>query len=399
MVNETSPIRKESKKLWRVGKEELEYVRQAIESGLTGQFTKIFEAKFAEKFGVEYAVAVNSGTSALHAALAGLGVKPGDEVIVPPLTFSATATCVLYLGAIPVFADIDPNTWNIDPESIASKVTEKTKAIITVSIYGLSPDMDAIMEIAKKNKLKVLEDCAQCVLGLYKGRISGTIGDAAIFSLQRSKHLTVGDGGVLITNSEKTAEYARKFADLGYRSLTAKPISNENFKELIQRPDYKRHEFVGYNFRMPEVCSAMAIAQLEKVESLVEKRIRIAEMYDDVVADCNWLVPQQTPTGYKHSYWTYVLALDTGRVSWQDFRKAFLAAGGEPFYACWSLVYLEPAFEGMSFPEHGVRYEQGLCPVAESIQPRLIQLKTNFESLEYAQQQADILGKVISSIS
>ncbi len=195
-----------SNKLWRVGAEELNYVQQAIEGGLTGEFTKIFEARFAKKFGAEYAIALNSGTSALHAAVAALGIKEGDEVIVPPMTFIATAFAPLYVGAVPVFADVDPQTFIIDPEDIRRKITPRTKAIITVSLYGLSPEMDQIMEIAKQYGLKVIEDNAQCVFGRYKGQVVGSFGDISIFSLQRSKHLTSGDGGVAIINDEKTAE-------------------------------------------------------------------------------------------------------------------------------------------------------------------------------------------------
>ena len=223
-----------SKKLWRVDELELEYVKEAIDTGLTGVMTKRFEARFAEKFDSKYAVAVNSGTSALHAALLALGVGPGDEVIVPPLTFIATTYAVLYVGAIPVFSDINSETFNIDPGLVEEKITSRTKAIVTVSLYGLPPEMNSIMDIAKRYKLKVLEDNAQCVLGKYENKIAGTIGDISIFSLQRSKHLTTGDGGVVITSDESLAEKCRKFADLGYRTLTAKSITNEDIKEKIQ---------------------------------------------------------------------------------------------------------------------------------------------------------------------
>ena len=389
-----------SKKLWRVGTEELKYVQQALEGGLTGEFTKTFEARFTEKFGVEYAIAVNSGTSALHAAMAALDIGPGDEVIVPPLTFIATAFAPLFVGAVPVFADVDPLTFNIDPQAIRKKITTKTKAIITVSLYGLPPEMDQIMEIAVQHGLKVVEDNAQCVLGRYKGQIVGTLGDISIFSLQRSKHLTSGDGGIAITNNEKVAKKFRQFADLGYINLTAKPISNENFKETIQRPDFKRHEFVGYNFRMPEVCAAMGLAQLDKMEVLLEKRIAIAELYDKAIKGCDWLVPQKTPEELVHSYWTYAMKLDVKQksITWLDFRESFRYSGGFRFYGAWSLSYLEPALDGMTFPDHDIHYSKGLCPIAEALQPYLIQLKTNFESLDDAKKQAIALKKTIEHV-
>ncbi len=381
-----------SKKLWRVNDQDLAYVAQAIEGGLTGKYTKIFESKFAESFGVEYAVALNSGTSALHVALAAMGIGPGDEVITTPLTFAASTFCILYMGATPIFADVDPHTWNIDSKSIEKKITPKTKAIVIVALYGLPADFKAIGAIAKKHHLKILEDNAQCVLGKCGDTLAGSFGDAAIFSLQRSKHLTTGDGGVVITNDEGIAERSRKIADLGYAKLTAKPIVNENFKDQIQDPDYKRHVMLGYNFRMPEVVAAMGIAQLEKMNDLVAKRIAIAELYAQAVKGCSWLTPQASPAGYTHSWWTYVLKLDTNKISWKDFRQRFLALGGDRFYAAWALTYREPALAYMKIP-------QGACPVAESLQPVLIQLKTNFEDLTYAKRQAEILKQTIDAIN
>ncbi len=390
-----------SNKLWRVDQKELDYVAQAIESGLTGEYTKKFEIRFAKQFNSKYAIALNSGTSALHCALGALNIQPGDEVIVPPLTFAATAFSVLYMGAVPVFADVDFDTFNIDSAKINENITSKTKAIITVSLFGLSPAMDEIMSVAKENNLKVVEDNAQCVMGKYKDRVVGSIGDISIFSLQRSKHLTTGDGGVLITSDEKLAERARKFSDLGYRKLSAGSISNENFKEEIQSPTYKRHEFVGYNFRMPEVCAAMALAQLDKVDMLVAKRKACGKLYLDAVAGCDWLIPQNTPNDIEHSYWTFTLRLDVSKIdiSWSDFREKYLSEGGKTYYGTWALTYLEPALEGMEFPDHNIKLEKGLCPIAESLQPYLIQLKTNFEDLEFAKEQAKVLANVIKFFS
>ena len=390
-----------SKKLWRVDELELEYVKEAIDTGLTGVMTKRFEARFAEKFDSKYAIAVNSGTSALHAALLALGIGSGDEVIVPPLTFIATTYAVLYVGAIPVFADINSETFNIDPGLIEEKITHRTKAIVTVSLYGLPPEMNSIMDIAKRYKLRVLEDNAQCVLGKYENKIAGTIGDISIFSLQRSKHLTTGDGGVIITSDESLAEKCRKFADLGYRTLTAKSITNEDIKEKIQQPDFKRHDLIGYNFRMPEVCAAMGLAQLDKIDDLIQKRIKIAKLYIAAVKDCKWLTSQSVASNIRHSYWAFTLKLDTDNfnISWQSFRECFMKNGGKSFYGAWKLSYLEPSLLGMEFSNINITYKEGLCPVAESIQPKLIQLKTNFESIKTAEQQALILSETIDEMS
>jgi len=385
------------KKLWRVGHKEVKYIKEVIDSGLTGKLNKRFEEKFAERLGVKYAIGVNSGTSALHASLAAIGIKPGDEVIVPPLTFAATAFSVLYLGAVPIFADIDPDTFTIDAGDIKRKLTNRTKAIIPVSLYGLPVDYDPIMKIARENNLKVIEDDAQCLLGKYKGRLTGTIGDMAIFSFERSKHMTTGNGGVIVTNDEYLAEMARKFSILGYATLSAKQDSYKSSKETIQQPDFKRHEFIGFNYRLPEVCAAMALAQLEKLDMLVAKRCAIAQMYSKAIKGCAWLIPQKTPNGFLNSYWTYAAKID-GRISWMNFRKAFLQEGGERYYGAWGIVYLEPALLGMEFPQNNVKYEKGLCPIAEELQPRLIQLKTNFSNLSYAKLQADALRRTIKKL-
>lgn len=382
--------------MWHVGKEELRYIEEAIKQGLSGKFNERLEEEFAKKFGTNFAIGVNSATSALHCALAAVGVGPGDEVIVPPLTFAAPAFAALYLGAVPVFADVDPETFTIDPDKVKQKITKRTKAIIPVHLYGLPADMDPILEIARENNLKVIEDAAQCFLGKYKGKIAGTIGDMGIFSFERSKHMTTGNGGMIVTNDESLAEKARKFSILGYSTLTAK--QSKISKDLIQRPDFKRHVMVGYNYRLPEICAAMALAQLEKLEMLVKKRQKIAELYTRAVKGCKWLFPQKTPKGYVHSYWTYAMKLDISRVPYETFRRIFLEEGGERFYAAWGIVYLEPIFENMKFKGSSVKYKKGLCPIAEELQPTLIQLKTNFGDMKHAKAQAIALKKTIERL-
>jgi len=387
--------------LWRIGEEELSYIEKAVDSGLSGEMNNELEEKFAKRFGVKYAIGVNSGTSALHSALFAANVKSDDEVIVPPITFAAPAFAALHLGAVPVFADVDPRTFVIDPEDIRRKITEKTKAIIPVHLYGLPADMDPIMELAQKYDLKVIEDCAESYLGAYRGRIAGTIGNLAIFSLERSKHITSGNGGIVITDSEELAEKVRKFSGLGYSTLSAKQGSYKATLDKVQHPDFKRHELLGFNYRLPEVCAAMALAQLGKLDELVEKRREIASLYDEAIEGCEWLTPQVIPEGCRSSFWTYVIKLEgeEGGISWIDFRKRYLEYGGERFYAAWSVVYLEPALEGMRFPKHNLKYERGLCPVAEELQPKLIQLKTNFMDVEYARKQASALKRTIREFS
>lgn len=386
-----------SGKLWRVGRKELAYIKKAIYSGLHNEWNKILEEKFADRFGVKYAIGVNSGTSALHCALYAVGVRAGDEVIVPPLTFGAPAFAALLLGAVPIFADVNKNTFTIDAADINRKITDRTKAIVPVSLYGLPSDIFAIMKIARKRNIKVVEDNAECFLGTYNGKIAGSVADMAIFSFQRSKHLTCESGGIIITDSEELAEKARKFSILGYATLRAKSGQRVVTMEQVQRPDFMRHELVAPNYRLPEICAAMMVAQLEKIDTLVKKRQQIAELYSASLVGCDWLVPQAAPAGFVNSYWTYAIRLDTAKkkISWPDFRTAYLNNGGEPYYAAWAINYLEPALLGKHFPKNKIIYRKGLCPIAEEIQPQMIQLKTNFSNLKYARAQAGVLRRTI----
>lgn len=310
--------------------------------------TRRLEEKFAELFGVKYAISHINGTATMHSALVAAGVGPGDEVIVPPLTMASTSFVVLHANAVPVFADIDPDTFTIDPVDIQKRITPRTKAIIPVALYGLAPDMDAIMEIASRYQLTVIEDDAECFLGYYKGRIVGSIGHMASFSFQSSKQMTSGEGGMVITNNRELADKVRRFGSLGYAAVSA--AKGKITKDIIQDPKYERHVSVGWNYRLPELCAAVALAQVERLEELVEQRIKVAGMYDQAVEGCDWLVPQAVPDGYRHSYWTYVLKLENdGEFSWYDFRRKYMELGGDGIYAAWQLTYLEPAFRRQSF--------------------------------------------------
>ncbi len=401
------------KTMMRISEKERAYVLEVLDSQFRtsagGMMTKRLEEKFAELFGVKYAISHVNGTATMHSALAAAGVGPGDEVIVPPLTMASTAFAVLHANAIPVFADIDLNTFTIDPVDIERWVTPHTKAIIPVALYGLSPDMDDIMEIARKHNLVVIEDDAECFLGYYKGRIVGAIGHMASFSFQSSKHMTSGEGGMVITNDEEFADRVRRFSNLGYAMVKGAPGKGKITKDIIQDPKYERHISVGWNYRMSELCAAVALAQVERLEELVELRIKVAQMYAEAVQGCDWLIPQVVPDGYRHSYWTYVLKLENGdEFSWYDFRKKYMELGGDGIYAAWQLTYLEPAFRWQRYYPKGCpaqcplykgdvrEYVPGLCPIAESIQPKLLQFKTNYMDMRVAQQKAEALSRTIA---
>ena len=387
----------------RIGELEKKYVLEVLDTQFKSSkgadmMTKL-EEEFADKFNTKYAISHVNGTATMHTSLLAAGVGPGDEVIVPPLTFAATAFVVLYVGATPVFADIEKDTFNISTKSIEEKITPKTKAIIPVSIYGLSSDIDKIMSIAQQNDLIVIEDNAECFLGENNNRIVGSIAHMASFSFQASKHLTSGEGGMVITNDRDFAEKVRKFNSLGYANVGAEKAKIT--KKEIQDPNYLRHDYLGLNYRMSELCAAVALAQLQRLDELVEMRIKIADLYDKAIDSCNWLVPQYNPTNYKNTYWAYVVRLDRDRgISWHDFRDKYIELGGDGIYAAWTLLYNEPVFQKKNFFKYNQisnsrNYVKGLCPNAEEIQPYLLQFKTSFTDISLAKKKANSLQKTI----
>lgn len=387
----------------RIYGNELKYLEEVLKSEFRSSegstmMTRL-EKAFAEKLKRKYAISFINGTQTMNAVLEAIGIGPGDEVIVPPLTMASTTFPVLQAGATPVFADVDMNTFLIDPHSIEKNITERTKAIIPVSLYGLAPDYDAIMKIADKNNLFVLEDNAECMLGKYKGRMVGSFGQASSYSFQSSKHITSGEGGMIVTDDLELAEKIRRVSSLGYAGVGAN--KGKISKRDIQSPDYCRHVSLGWNYRMPELCAAVALAQLENVEELVQKRVDAANLFLEVLESCDWLTPQYVPEGIEHTYWTLVSRIDRQDITWYDFRDKFMEYGGDGIYSAWQLTYLEPMFQKMAFLGREKEltqkcYEKGLCPNAENLQPRLLQFKTNYWDIENANKQIDILRKTIS---
>ena len=392
----------------RIGKKELQYVKEVLESNFsssksTGMMQR-FEESFAKKFNVKFAISFINGTSTMHSALEALGIGMRNEVIVPPLTMSSTSFAVMHANAVPIFADIDPETFLISPEAIEKLITPKTKAIIPVSLYGLSPDMDAIMRIANKYNLFIIEDNAQCFLGRYKGKIVGSLGNIASYSFQSSKHITAGEGGMITTNDEQIANNIRRHQSLGYAGVGA--TKGKITKDDIQDPNYSRHVILGWNYRMPELCSAVLLGQLERLEKLVQRRIDVALRFNEIIRNCDWLRPQKVPKECVHSYWTFVTLLDHKNISWYDFRKKFMEFGGDGIYAAWKLTYMEPMFLNLAFSgrenflkDQIQKYNKGLCPNAESIQPKLLQFKTNYWDWSRAEKNFEALEKVIKFFS
>ncbi len=381
---------------------ERRYVLDVLDNEFNTSKNSIYNNKlekfFAEKFSMNFAIGHSNGTVTMHTALAALGVQAGDEVIVPPLTMSSTSLAVLNNGSIPVYADVDRHTFNIDAASIERVITPKTKAVITVALYGLSPDYDEILKICKKHNIYLIEDNAECFYGTYKGKLVGQFGDFASFSFQASKHLTCGEGGMLVCNNEEFANNARRFNCLGYAGVSAR--QGKITRNDIQDPNYSRHVALGFNYRMSELQAAVALGQLERADELIQNRINIAKIFNEVICSSILLTRQAEPEGYLNSYWSYSLTLNTENpeTDWYKFRDLFQQNGGDGFYAAWKLSYFEPLFLNEIQNWNGVwqKYEKGLCPVAEYLQPRMIQLKTNYWDLNEAEKQAEILLKTIT---
>lgn len=396
---------------WRFDEKEQKYLKEVLDSGFasgtSGNMNTRLERAFAKKFNAKFAITANSGTTTLHAALWALGVRYGDEVIVTPLTVISCMNAILYCNAIPVFADIDPETFNIDPESIRKKISPRTKAIMTVHLYGQVCNMTEIMKIAKEFKLAVVEDCAQCYLGSHKGKIEGSFGDIASWSFENSKHITTGDGGILTCNDEKIGDNLRRLTCQGFRNATAISGKIRVSKDLFQNPNFKRHSQYGFMYRLPEVAAAIGLAQIEKVDWFVQLRIKMAKMYLEVIedTDCKWIKPQKTPLGDINSYYAFAATLENTEVSWEDFRLKFIENGGDGFYAAWTLLYQEDSIkeiksilESMGL-KNRINTELGICPNAEIVQKKIMQFTTNQKNENEMKIQSDALKKTIKYFS
>lgn len=403
----------------RCGEADRQYMNEVLADGFgntkdPARMVARFEIAFAEKFGVGFAISHNSGSGTMISALLAGGIGPGDEVIVPTLTAAATAFVVIECGAVPVFADIDSDTFCMDPEDVRRKTTEFTKAIIPVSIYGLAPDYDCLMKLAAERRLLVIEDNAQCFLGQHQQKLIGTIGNAASFSFQGSKHMTSGgDGGIVITDNSDYARDIRKYSSQGFRTLSGRAGDNTVPRDQRQDWSFERHDRLGYNFRMSAMQAALGLAQLERLDYLVAARRYIASQYETVIQEekCSWLLPPVVPKGRTHTYWTYVCKLDEEVLGedWRSFRKQFIAHGGDGLYSAWKPVHLEPIFQTLEFfgstaraPQFDPRYKgdvksyhEGDCPIIEEMQKYLCQFKTSMQTLDAVERQVEALQKTI----
>jgi len=363
-----------------IGKEEVLAASEVVESGVLSQFLGVwhedfyggpkvreFEKLCAEYFGVKYAITVNSWTSGLVAAVGAIGIEPGDEVIVTPWTMSATATAILHWNAIPVFADIDPETFNIDPVSVEKNISPYTKAILAVDIFGQSADMDALMAIADKYGLKVISDTAQSPGALYNGKYAGTLAHVGGHSLNYHKHIHTGEGGILVTNDKEIAERLQLIRNHAEVVVGNKGVSNLS-------------NMIGYNFRLGEIECAIGIEQLKKLKNLVASRQFLAEKLTEGLKGLRGLRTPVVDQRSTHVYYIYPIVLDVNELGVSRERiHAALAGEGILLADSYQNIHLLPmyqnkvAYGSKGFPwssdicHREVSYEKGICPVAEEL--------------------------------
>ncbi len=358
------PIRKKPFPKWPVWDEnEVNALKNVLESsvwGVGGSKVPEFEQKFASYVGVEYGICVTSGTTALEIALRAADVGPGDEVIVPPYTFMATASAVLQIKAIPIFADIDKDTYNLDPSAMESAITERTKAVIPVHIGGCPADMDRIMEIAKKHNLVVIEDCAQAHSAEWKGRKVGSIGDMGCFSFQSSKNLCAGEGGIITTNNKEFGDKCWSFHNCG----------------RIRQGAWYEHPLLGSNLRMTEWQAGILLAQMERLDEQTKIRNHNALYLSKKLSEIDGIKPlvrdERVTT---HAYHLYIFRYDSSKfnnVPKYKFIEA-LNAEGVPCSSGYNPLYKDDLFKApiqkcpisCGYYKGEVDYSKVYCPVTE----------------------------------
>lgn len=326
------------------GKEK-QYVMECLDStwiSSRGQFINLFERAFAEKIGVQHATTVSNGTVALHLALVALGIGSGDEVIVPTLTYIATVNSIAYTGARPVFVDSLRKTWQIDPEDIRKKITSRTRAIMLVHLYGHPCEMDEIMKIAGDYNLFVIEDCAEAIGSLYKGRAVGSFGHISTFSFFGNKTITTGEGGMLVTNDQTLYERAVHFKGQG----------------LAAHRQYW-HDVIGYNYRMTNICAGIGLAQLEQIETFIERKREIAAFYREALRDLPTEFHEEA-SNVLHTYWM-VSILVKGATTRERLREHLAANGVETrplFYPVHTMPMYSSKFQRLPIAE-----ELGWCGI------------------------------------
>lgn len=395
-----------------IGEEEKREAMKVLDSGLLsgflgrygdkflgGPMVKRLESAFADYFGVRYAVSMNSATSCLHSAVAALDIGPGDEVIVSPYTMSATASAILMNNAIPVFADINPDIFCIDPKKVEKLITPRTKAILVVHLFGHPAYMDEIMDVAKRHDLKVIEDSAQAPASLYKGKFSGTIGDIGIFSLNYHKTIQTGEGGVLVTNDKKLALKLQLIRNHGEAVIDDMPGLNEEINVL------------GWNYRLPEIEAAMAYTQLKRLEEVTSQKIKLANYLSEKLIGFDGITPPKVLESARHVYYLYVMKFDERRIGISRglFVKAVKAEGVPITSGYMHPLYLQSIYQRKkaygnkkcpfvcAYYPKTISYRKGICPVTERLEEREV-MTTNITRIPLSYREINKFVRAIEKV-
>jgi perosamine synthetase len=364
-----------------IGVEEIKATEKVLKSGVLSQYlgswhddfyggpkVQEFERECERYVGVKHAITVNSWTSGLIAAVGAIGVEQGDEIIVSPWTMCASATAILHWNAIPIFADIESETFCMDISSIEANITSKTKAIMSVDIFGHSADMDALMSLAKKHNIKVISDSAQAPGALYQGKYAGTLADIGGYSLNYHKHIHTGEGGILFTNDDDLANRMRLIRNHAEAVVDGMGVKNLN-------------NMIGHNFRLGEIECAIGIEQLKKLEKLIKSRRKVADRLSEGLRGLNGLRLPIVKNDCVHVYYIFPLIIDLDKlgVSRELIIKALEAEGVSGLMAGYTNIHLLPmyqkkiAYGSDGFPwtskqaRQDINYSKGICPVAETL--------------------------------
>jgi len=331
---------------------DIEAVVRVLRSGrlALGPRTDEFEKSISDYVGVEHAIAVSSGTAALHLIVKALGIGLGDEVIVPSFTFAASVNCVLYEGATPVFADIEPDTFNLDPRDVERKITPRTKAIMAVDVFGHPVEWDEIRRIASSRGLRVIDDSCEALGAEFRGRRLGSLGDAAAFAFYPNKQITTGEGGIVVTNDDDVARLCRSLRNQGRAEMGS----------------WLEHERLGYNYRMSELSAALGVSQLRRIEEFLLKREEVARCYTERLRQFDWVRPPVVKPHVRMSWFVYVVTLGEGLRRDEVIRQ--MEVRGIPARGYFSPIHLQPYISDL------LKSQVNKLPVTESVAQRTLAL-------------------------
>jgi len=392
-----------------MGQEEIDAVTRVLKSGILSGFIAVagpahlggpeglaLEQWFKNKFGVKHAIAVNSATTALQTALTAAGIGAGDEVIVPPYTMCATATAALCCNAIPVFADIDPATFNMDPVDVRRKITSRTKAIIVVNLFGQPAALDEFRKLADERKIVFIEDNAQSPGARFDNRWAGTIGDIGVFSLNQNKTVHCGEGGVIVTNDDRVAHRCQLVRNHG--EVIMDSLMSANAQERYE-------PLVGNNFRLPEPLAAIAHEQMKKLDTLTRPRVELAQYLAEQLKQFDFLTPPAMHPQATHVYFLYPMKFDAAKagMSRATFVKA-LQAENLPIAAGYvKPIYQYPIYQQQAhkcagpFAYAKPDYPQGLCPVVEKLYAEEL-ITTNICRYPHTKEHVDLFISGIKKV-